>query len=126
MFRFKLALPVLFLSSLACILGDPGDGGTYSPPALVHTPKPNFIVGDTNVSDACAGFFEDCSRADCVIINAGDAPGTIVVQLTVTNAAGQTLTHGETLNLAAGDRKTIQHDFSGFKATYVQCGDGTD
>lgn len=111
------------LSSLACLTGG-GDGGGYHEPTYTPPPAPraNIVIGAINVSWDCAGFFSGaCSRADCTVINAGDAVGRVNVELVVTSAGGQELTHGESLVLDPGSRKTVQYDFEGFQAATADC-----
>jgi hypothetical protein len=116
--------PVLLLT-LGFILACMGSGSSYSEPTYSpqpgYEPKANFVIGDTSVSHACAGLLSDCSRALCIVINSGDAVGNINVDMTVTSPEGQQLSHGESLVIEAGDRKTVSYDFQGFEAASVVC-----
>lgn len=88
----------------------------YVPPP----PMPNWVIGSTELVD-CGGLFSDCSRASCTVINAGDGGGSVNIEIEVTSESGQSLTHGETLYLDPGDRKTIMYDFAGFDASSGEC-----
>jgi hypothetical protein len=114
------ALAVIVMS-LACGGGGGGGGGpaAYSAPAPV--PQARIVIGDTSVTDACAGIFSSCSRASCIVINAGDGTGSVNVEMIVASASGQELSHGEALVLDPGDRKTVSYDFNGFDAATVRC-----
>ena len=117
-------LPILlvFLSfSLACMSGGGGASQAPTPAAPVYVPMPNMVIGDTTVTDACGGLFSDCARASCIVINSGDASGSANVEMTVTSKSGQQLSHGESLILDPGDRKTVSYDFQGFDAATIRC-----
>ena len=105
---------------LACGGGGGGGGNSYTPPPQ-PVPQARIVIGDTTVSHECAGIFSSCSRATCIVINAGDGTGSVNAEMTVTSGNGQQQTHGESLVLDPGDRKTVSYDFNGFDATNVEC-----
>ena len=115
------ALIPVVLIELALLLACGGSGGSSYTPPPQPVPQARMVIGDTTATHECAGFFSSCSRATCIVINAGDGTGSVNVEMTVTSGSGQEQTHGESLVLDPGDRKTVSYDFNGFDATHVEC-----